>query len=183
MSFRSKRGRLRSSQVGALHVFKGSEVTDEIQSASHPGAVMDQQTITLIAAVVAAVVAIASLLLNSSLTQSREKRLVVWRKEVDRLIELEELAGAACRVVEDLGSYREIDIMRERLATQLEQLEAMAGRFARFPKVRQAVRDLHNALSCLFADRRDHKDDRESRKHVEPAFTALLDACMIELGR
>jgi hypothetical protein len=141
---------------------------------------MDQQTITLIAAMIAAVVSIVSLLLNSRFTLDRERRLVLWRKEVDRLIELEELAG---RLVEDIGSYRSLKSMRDRLVSQLELLEAMAGRMARYPKVRQAVRDLHNVLGRLFADRRDHKDDQKTRGELDPAHRMLLDACDSVLGQ
>lgn len=140
---------------------------------------MDQQTVTLIAAIVAATVSITSLLLNSRITLERERRLVLWRKEVDRLIELEELAG---RLVEDVGSYRAIEAVRDRLASQIEQLDAMAGRLARYPQVRQAVRDLHNVLGRLFADRCDNRDDRDARKELEPGYNTLLDACDRVLG-
>jgi len=141
---------------------------------------VDQQTITLIAAVIAAAVSIASLLLNSRLTLDRERRLVLWRKEVDRLIDLEELAG---RLVEDVGSYRHIDGTRDRIAGQMEQLEAMAGRIARYANVRQTVRNLHNVLSRLFVDRRDQKEDQASRSELESAHRALLAACDGVLGK
>jgi hypothetical protein len=141
---------------------------------------MDQQTVTLIAAVIAAIVSAVSLLLNSRFTLNRERRLVLWRKEVDRLIELEEVAG---KLVEDIGSYRSLESMRDRISCQMEQLEAMAGRMGRYPNVRQAVRDLHNVLSCLFSDRNEHKDDREVRSELEPAYRALLDACDSVLGQ
>lgn len=91
---------------------------------------MDPQTMTLIAAVVAAAVTITSLLLNSRLTLDREKRLVIWRKEVDRIIELEELAG---KLVEDLGGYHDLETVRKRVGMPLELLEAMGGRLSRYP--------------------------------------------------
>jgi hypothetical protein len=141
---------------------------------------MDQQTVTLIAAVIAAAFSVVSLLLNSRITLDRERRLVLWRKEVDRLIELEELAG---RLVEDIGSYRSFDSMRDRIGSQLEHLEAMAGRMARYTKVRQAVRDLHNIVARLFTDRRDNQDDREARSELEPGYHMLLDACDSVLGK
>lgn len=141
---------------------------------------MDQQTVTLIAAVFAAVGSVTSLLLNSRITLNRERRLVLWRKEVDRLIDLEELAG---RMVEDIGSYRSLESIRDRIASEFEQLEAMAGRMARYPKVRQSVRDLHNVLGRLFADRRGHKDDKQTRSELEPAYRVLLDACDGVLGQ
>jgi hypothetical protein len=141
---------------------------------------MDQQSLTLIAAIISAIGSITTLLLNSRLTLDREQRLVLWRKEVDRLIELEELAG---RLVEDVGSYRSIDAIQDQLASQFQQFDAMAGRLARYPQVRQAVRDLNNVLGRLFVDRRDSQDDRETRQELEPAYRALLDACDSVLGK
>jgi len=141
---------------------------------------MDQQSITLIAAIIAAIASIMTLLLNSRLTLDREQRLVLWRKEVERIVELEELAG---KLVEDIGSYRALDGMSDRLSSQFQQLDAMAGRLACYPQVRQAVRDLGNVLGRLFVDRRDKQDDRETRKELEPAYRALLDACDGVLGK
>jgi len=141
---------------------------------------MDQQSVTVIAAIVAASGSIATLLLNSRLTLDREQRLVLWKKEVERIIALEELAG---KLVEDIGSYRAIDATSDRLSNQFQQLEAMAGRLARYPQVRRAVRDLSNILGRLFIDRRDRQDDREARKELEPACRALLDACDGVLGK
>lgn len=141
---------------------------------------MDQQTVTLIAAVVAAAVTITSLLLNSRFTLDRERKLVIWRKEVDRLTELEELAG---RLVEDLGSYHPFETVRERVASPIGQLEAMSGRLARYPKVRQSSRELFMVLNEVFFVRREHMDDREARAKLEPTYRALLLACDEVLGK
>ncbi len=145
---------------------------------------MDQLTVPMIAAIVAVVVSVIvnviTLLLNSRVTLHRERRLVIWKKEVDRLIELEELAG---RLVEDIGSYRNYESMRERLAIQFEQLDAMGGRMARYPRVRQAVRDLSVALNSLCYQRREQLDDREARTNLEPSYRGLLEACDSVLGR
>lgn len=135
---------------------------------------MDPQTMTLIAAVVAAAVTITSLLLNSRLTLDREKRLVIWRKEVDRIIELEELAG---KLVEDMGGYHDLETVRKRVGMPLELLEAMGGRLSRYPKVRQSARDLHNVLNVLFFELSEHNDVREARANLEPSYRMLLDAC------
>jgi len=105
---------------------------------------------------------------------------VIWRKEVDRLIELEELAG---RLVEDIGSYKALETVCARVDVPLEQLEAMGGRLARYPKVRQSARELVMTLKTLLYERRKHMDDREERANLEPAYRALLEACDEVLGK
>ena len=61
---------------------------------------MNQQTFTLIVAIGTFIVSIIHLLLSSYLTGKRERRLAIWRKEIDRLMELEELAG---KLIEEIG--------------------------------------------------------------------------------
>ena len=135
---------------------------------------MDSQTLTLIAAVLAATMSLLHLLLNSRVTFDRERRLILWRKEVDRLMEVEEAAG---NLVEDAGGYHAIDTISERIKPKFLLFEAMAGKLARYPAVRQGVRDLHQLASILYLQRMNHEDDREIRKELEPALRKLLDAC------
>ena len=53
------------------------------------------EIVTLLAAVIAALTSIGSLLLNTRLAIRKEQRMLVWEKELDRLTELEEMAGIA----------------------------------------------------------------------------------------
>jgi hypothetical protein len=135
---------------------------------------------TLIAAILAAVAAIASIFVNSIIAYRYEKRKVLWGKEVERFFKLEELAG---QLIEELGSYRPIPQDRSELVGMFRELELSAGRFARYPEVRQAARDLHNVISRMFAAKRDREDDREVRLELEPAFRKLLAACDAIVGR
>lgn len=135
---------------------------------------MDQQTVTLIAVIFTAAVSLASLFLNSRFTLARERTMVMWKKEVDRLTELEELAG---RLVEDIGGYQDYESIRERIGTQIEQLDAMGGRLARYPEVRHAVRELRMVVGNLSMQRRKSLDDREAREAIEPAYRMLLAEC------
>ena len=135
---------------------------------------MDQQTATLMAVIFTAVVSLASLILNSRFTLTRECTMVMWKKEVDRLTELEELAG---RLIEDIGGHQDYKSISERIGTQIEQLDAMGGRLARYPEVRQAVRELRMVVGNLSMHRRDSLDDRKAREAIEPAYRILLAAC------
>ncbi len=130
--------------------------------------------ITLSAAIIALAGSILSLLISTVLAVRKERRQLRWSKELDRFFQLEELAGA---LIEDLGGYRPVPEDRAELSDKLSSLELAAGRFARYPEVRQAIRDLHNTLSRMFVAKRDSEDDREVRKELDPAFRKLLQAC------
>ena len=67
--------------------------------------------------------------------------------------------------------------MCQRIILPLEQLEAMGGRFAKHPKIRQSARELHMAVNNLLYARREHKDDREERANLDPTYRALINAC------
>lgn len=138
------------------------------------------EMITLVAAVIALLGSILSLYISTRLALHKERRQLLWSKELDRLFALEELAG---ELVEELGSYHPIPEDRSRLQNKFEALENAAGRFGRYPEVREAIRVLHNTLNRLFAAKRDSDDDREVRKELEPAFRKLLSACDTVTGR
>ena len=117
---------------------------------------------------------ILSLYVSTRLALRKERRQLLWSKELDRLLELEELAGD---LVEEVGSHHRIPEDTSGLAQRFEALERAAGRFGRYPEVRQACRDLHNVLGRMFSGKRDHEDVRDIRKELEPAFRNLLAAC------
>ncbi|TOL43138.1 hypothetical protein CGH98_23510, partial [Vibrio parahaemolyticus] len=60
---------------------------------------MSKEEITLVAALMAAITSIISLVLSSRLTLNRDKRMTSWSKEVERLHQLEEQIGIAMEVV------------------------------------------------------------------------------------
>lgn len=129
---------------------------------------------TVVGGAIATVASIVTQVVSSRLASTRERRLIVWRKEVDRFFELEQLAGD---LVEELGGYQPIAEDCSNLAIRFSAFESSAGHFGRYPKVRQAIRDLHNVLGRMLYAKGGHADDREIRKELEPSFRALLDAC------
>lgn len=138
------------------------------------------ELVTLAAAVIALLGSVLSLYISTRLAVQKERRQLLWSKELDRFFELEQLAG---ELVEEMGSYQSIPDDRTSLARRLQALELAAGRFGRYPGVRQAIRDLHNTLSRMFAAKRDRYDDRSVRTELEPAFRKLLAACDDVVGR
>ena len=135
---------------------------------------MDKEYITLIASLFALCGSLLSLFTGSSLAIRKERRQLVWSKELDRCFALEETAGI---LVEDLGSNRSIQDREELLLNQLRQFSDLAGKFARYSDVRQSIRDLHNVLTRLYIAKRDFQDEREIRGELEPAYRKFLDSC------
>jgi len=138
------------------------------------------ETITLVAALIALLGSILSLFISTRLAIRKERRQLLWNKELDRFFALEELAGD---LVEELGSYRPIPDDLSEFESKFEALARAAGRFSRYPEVRQAIRDLHNTLGRMFVAKRDHDDTREIRNELDPAFRKLLTACDTVTGR
>jgi hypothetical protein len=135
---------------------------------------LDKETVTLIASIIALCGSLFSVYIGSSLAIRKERRQLIWSKELDRLFTLEETAGI---LAEDLGSNRSIQDREELLLNQLRQFSDLAGKFARYPDVRQSIRDLHNVLSRLYMAKRDFQDEREVCKELEPAYRKFLNSC------
>jgi len=128
----------------------------------------------LAASIIALFGSILSLYIATTLAVRKERRQLLWSREHDRFFQLEELAG---ELVEFLGGYRPFPKDSTELLHKLEALERAAGRFGRYPKVRQTIRDLHNVLSRMSAAKHDSEDDRAIRKELNPAYLKLLETC------
>ena len=139
---------------------------------------MDQWQTTLVASIVGAAVgsvfSIAGMVVNSRLTLSRERRQLAWKKEVERIIELEERAGT---LVEIATSYRGIEEIMERTQGHYRQMEIDAGRFRRHTRIMQALRNLHNAVGRLLDSQSHHGDWREIAVEVNSLYESLLKEC------
>lgn len=138
------------------------------------------EIVTLAAAVTALLSSILSLFISTSLAIQKERRQLLWAKELDRFFELEELAG---NLVEELVSYRSAPGDRTTLPQGFGALEQAAGRFGRYPEVRQAIRDLHNTLGRMFVAKRDRQNDQQVRGELDQTFRKLLAACDKVVGR
>ena len=133
---------------------------------------------SIVAAVIAALASIATLVLSTALTFRREKRKALWELELRRFMELEEAAG---KLAEELLTYelRGASDGKERFWEQYAWLKTAAGRFRRYPAVRSALRDFNYAASSLFQVDRPGTSFKEYDKfdaEVESTFAALLRA-------
>ena len=130
------------------------------------------QTVTLIAPIIALVVSLLTILWSTRLALVKERRQLLWSKELDRFFALEELAG---QLVEELASHRAFD---QSIGPRLQEFGQDAGRFARHDDVRRAILQLQNTLNRMFVAKKDHDDDQESlRSELDRDLKKLLNAC------
>ena len=145
---------------------------------------MDQLLVVLkdytaiLVACLAAAVSIVNLALSTRLTEARERRKVIWERELTRFAEIEDVAG---RLVEDLLRYK----IREegelqRAYEKLQQIREAPGHFLRYDNVSNALRNLVNAAGWYiredmrFESRKEHE---QARDDVSNSFKELIAAC------
>lgn len=141
--------------------------------------VVTPQTVTLIASILALLGSLLTILLGTRLTLRKERRQLLWSKELERFLALEELAG---QLVEELASHRTLD--QSFVGPKLEEYRQAAGRFVRYDDVRRAILQLQNTLDRMFAAKRDHSDDQETLPpELDRDLKKLLNACDHATGR
>ncbi|OQY01070.1 MAG: hypothetical protein B6I26_05580 [Desulfobacteraceae bacterium 4572_130] len=88
------------------------------------------------------------------------------------ITELEMLAG---EITEWAGTYQ-LDLQSDELNKKLDDFIKKAGRFRRYPKLKQAIRDLHNRCSILIYSRNKnkHKLEQDMRDQVENMHKKLI---------
>jgi hypothetical protein len=135
---------------------------------------MRPEFLTLAAAAIAAVTSLASLILNTKLTLSREKRSLLWQKELKRLTELEEKAGEAHEIAMSFSGQE----VREREFVPLHNwLRHAAGRFSRYPDLSKAIRELNHSCALVTATNFGHKKSFEWRDEIPKHFHAVIREC------
>jgi len=132
----------------------------------------------VIAALVAALASIATLVLSTVLTFRREQRKALWEQELRRFLELEEAAG---RLTEELSTYelRGSTEGEQNFWAQLNWLKVATGRFRRYAEVHTALREFNHAAAAFYqVDKRtgSPKEYDEQGAALELAYTTLIKA-------
>ena len=112
---------------------------------------------------------IGSILLHR-LSAKKERRQQILQKELDRLYQLEEQAG---EITEWAGSWQlsqESPELRERF----QKFMVAAGTFRKYPKLKQAIRDLNQHAMILTSDEINHEDPREGSRELEEKYEAFI---------
>ncbi|MBI2743971.1 MAG: hypothetical protein HYX45_00125 [Burkholderiales bacterium] len=132
----------------------------------------------IVVACVAAAVSVVTLVLTTRLTEGRERRKVLWERELVRFSELEDVAG---RLVEDLLRFNiRGDEERRQAYERVQFLRTATGRFLRYKSVASALRDLENAAGWYIREDMKHGSKAEyekARSDVSDGFTKLISAC------
>ena len=136
-----------------------------------------QDYAAIIVACVAAAVSIVNLFWSAHLNEGRERRKVLWEKELNRFSELEDTAG---HLVEDLLSYNiRSDEERSTAREKLQLLRTATGRFLRYPRIASALRDVAQSASWYISQDTKHETKAESEKtrsDVTKSFDKLIAA-------
>ncbi|MCJ8350615.1 hypothetical protein [Moritella sp.] len=135
---------------------------------------MTKEELTLIAAILAAFTSILSLFLGSKLTFNREKRTLRWNNEIERLQNLEEQIGIAQEVV---SVYTSVEKLRADFIPLHENLEYVAGRFARYPELAKAIRGFVHACNLTVSAKIEHEDYREYKEMVSTEYIKVITEC------
>ncbi|MDD3814371.1 MAG: hypothetical protein PHZ02_06960 [Desulfocapsaceae bacterium] len=112
---------------------------------------------------------IGSIILHR-LSAKKERQQQILQKELDRLYQLEELAG---EITEWAGSWQ-LKQESPELREKFQKFMVAAGTFRKYPKLKQAIRDLNQHAMILTSDKINHEDPREGSKELEEMYEAFL---------
>ncbi|ACT48288.1 hypothetical protein [Methylotenera mobilis] len=131
----------------------------------------------IVVACVAASVSIVSLVWSTRLNEGRDRRKVLWERELNRFSELEDTAG---RLVEDLLSFNiRTEQERSEALEKLHVLRGATGRFLRYPKIAAALREINHSAGWYIAKDMKHEtktEFEEARNDVSSSFSKLIVA-------
>jgi hypothetical protein len=131
----------------------------------------------IVVACVAALVSIVSLVWSTRLNEGRDRRKVLWERELNRFSELEDTAG---RLVEDLLSYNiRTDQERTAVLEKLQVLRGATGRFLRYPEIASALRDVSQSAGWYISQDMKHESKaefEEAKNDVTVSFGKLIAA-------
>lgn len=131
----------------------------------------------IVVACLAAAVSIVNLTLSTRLSEGRERRKVLWEKELERFSELEDTAG---RLVEDLLTYNiRSEAERSAALDKLQVLRGATGRFLRYPAIAAALRDVTHSAGWYISQDMKHKtksEFEEASNDVTTSFAKLIRA-------
>lgn len=126
--------------------------------------------IAFIGVIVGSATSIIGSIILHRLSAKKERQQKILQKELDRLFQLEELAG---EITEWAGSWQlkpESPELREKFV----KFTIAAGTFRKYPNLKQAIRDLNQHAKILASDKMNHKDPRESSKELEKMYQAFI---------
>jgi hypothetical protein len=135
---------------------------------------MTKEVVTLIAALIAALTSIITLGLNTRLAILKEKRMILWENELNRLLKLEELVGVVREIAK---SFHVKEEMEKRFQPIHKQLEVAAGEFGRYRDLSKCVRDVAHACAVIVSLKNESDDYREWQENLEAHYKDFIQKC------
>lgn len=135
---------------------------------------MAPEMFTLTGTVIGALITFGSQWLNNHLAINKEQQKLLWEKELDRLMELEETAGIA----QELAlSYESPELIEAEFKPLYDKLRLSAGRFGRYPDLAKAIRELSHCCAATVDEKVKRGDSREWQEKIKPAFQEFIRKC------
>ena len=136
-----------------------------------------KDNVAITVAFIAAAVSIINLIWTTRLNEGRERRKMLWERELNRFSELEDTAGC---LVENLLSYNNCS-EQERSSSwdKLQTLRTATGRFLRYPEIASALREVTHSAGWYISQDNKHKtktDFEGARSDVINSFQKLIKA-------
>ncbi len=128
----------------------------------------------LIGILIGAVIAVLGNIILYKLNAKKERRQEVLRRELDRLYNLEEMAG---EITEWAGSWQ-LEQESPELRERFHKFMVAAGTFRKYPKLKQAIRDLNQHAMILASDKTSdkirHKEVINRSGELEEKYEAFI---------
>lgn len=137
---------------------------------------MDKSSATLIASIVAATASLVSLFISYRLTIRSERKQALWKKEIDRFFQLEEVSGEIVETLLSGNLIFEPEFM-EGIINNIQTLKAFTGKLRRYERVSNAIEAFREASVNLISVNRKNLDDFKEKRDLESKFRLLLIEC------
>lgn len=140
--------------------------------------------LVLIAAVIAAVASIMSILVNVILSSRSQRKNKIWERELERIFDLEEKVGV---LVDDLIFFRcRSEDEKGKFYQMQRYLPNAMGRFRRYPELHEALRLVFHDAGWYFSRDMKHENKEEfseAKENLLLSYKGFLKACDKVLGR
>lgn len=116
-------------------------------------------------------ISIVGSIIQHKLSAKKERRLQILQKELDRLYRLEEQAG---EITEWAGSWQ-LSQESPKLRERFQNFMVASGTFRKYPRLKQAIRDLNQQAMILTSDKINNKDIQLGNIELEKKYEVFIN--------
>lgn len=107
-------------------------------------------------------------------SRRNDQKKILWEKELDRLLHIQELAGELTESIPNC--MPEPEFLPETVKKMCE-LRDSAGKFRRYPKLNESIKNLYYSLCTVLDQNRKSDIQHEALQKLENDHNALVSAC------